>query len=323
MLPAHSSRRTRSSACARRCIARAAFSLRAVQQLRRQLSGPPARDDARDDGDGRAVADPDRRAAPAAFARSRASRGCSRVDRIAVDAFAGINACVGTSLYQLRADDVRSTCSATFPLPGRDSGRGTFRSEESEQKYPKRLGCRTRRVNDGAPSRRDRAETPAARGSPVSSSCVLLVLCVFLWHSVVRIAAPHAQLRVRHRPPKMHRMPRLHDRLQGRARDSGRRESLLGEDGRERHVPRHAPLLLPGPLQSVRRRAVRAHLPDQRALQAPRRHRRSARRLAASAAAPAWRRARTISCSSIRTRTPPRSATSARTASRTSCCRRA
>ena len=34
----------------------------------------------------------------------------------------------------------------------------------------------------------------------------------------------------------------------------------------------------PGALQPVRRRAVRAHLPDQRALQAPRRHRRSARR---------------------------------------------
>ena len=133
----------------------------------------------------------------------------------------------------------------------------------------------------------------------------------------------HAQLRVRHRSPKMHRLSRVHDRLQGRARHSGRRESLLGQDGRERHVPRHAPLLLPGPLQPVRRRAVREDLPDQRALQAPRRHRRSATATAASAAAPAWWRARTISCSSIRTRTPPRSATSARTASRTSCCRRA
>ena len=87
--------------------------------------------------------------------------------------------------------------------------------------------------------------------------------------------------------------------------------------------PDTPPLLLPGPLQPVRRSAVRAHLPDQRALQAPRRHRRSARRQRASAAAPAWWRARTISCSSIRTRAPPRSATSARTASRTSCCRRA
>ena len=88
----------------------------------------------------------------------------------------------------------------------------------------------------------------------------------------------HGQLRVRHRPPKVHRMSRLHHRLQSRARDSGRREPLLGQDGREGHVSRHPPLLFSGPLQPVRRRAVRAHLPDQRALQAPRRHRRSQRR---------------------------------------------
>ena len=42
--------------------------------------------------------------------------------------------------------------------------------------------------------------------------------------------------------------------------------------------PDTPPLLLPGPLQPMRRRAVHEDLPDQRAVQAPRRHRRSARR---------------------------------------------
>ena len=57
----------------------------------------------------------------------------------------------------------------------------------------------------------------------------------------IRYSHPlHAQLRVRHRPAKVHRLSRVHDRLQGRARDSGRREPLLGQDGREGHVPRHA-----------------------------------------------------------------------------------
>ena len=87
--------------------------------------------------------------------------------------------------------------------------------------------------------------------------------------------------------------------------------------------PADAAAVLPGPLQPVRGRAVHEDLPDQRALQAPRRHRRSATATRASAAARAWPRARTISCSSIRTRAPPRSATSARTASRTSSSRRA
>ena len=92
-------------------------------------------------------------------------------------------------------------------------------------------------------------------------------------------AIPHAQLRVRHRSRKMHRLSRLLHRLQGRARDPGRREPLLGQDRRKRHLPRHPPFLLPRPLQPMRRSAVREDLPDQRAVQAPRRHRRSARRL--------------------------------------------
>src|SRR5204862_1563939 len=56
-----------------------------------------------------------------------------------------------------------------------------------------------------------------------------------------------AKLRFRHRSPQMHRVSRVHDRVQGGAPDSRRRESLLGENSRKRHVPRHAPLLLSCP----------------------------------------------------------------------------
>ena len=82
------------------------------------------------------------------------------------------------------------------------------------------------------------------------------------------------------------------------------------------HLPGHAPVLLGPPLQPLRRRAVRDDLPDARALQARRRHRRFRPRplhrlqVLHAGAAPTTR------STSTPTRTPPRSATTARIASR-------
>ena len=73
----------------------------------------------------------------------------------------------------------------------------------------------------------------------------------------------------------MHRLSRVHDSLQGGARDPDRRQPMLGENSRKKAPSPIRAGFLPCPLQSVRRGAVRAHLPDQRPLQAPRRHRRS------------------------------------------------
>ncbi len=62
------------------------------------------------------------------------------------------------------------------------------------------------------------------------------------------VIAIRADLRFRHRPAQVHRLPRVYDRMQGRTSDSCRREPLLGEDRGEGNVPRHPAILLPGSL---------------------------------------------------------------------------
>ena len=85
-------------------VARSALSLRAVQQPGRELPGPPARDDACDDGDGGTAADAHRRgSSPAAAGQIAAlSRQLSR--RADSAAFARLNARVA-ELYQLSAEE--------------------------------------------------------------------------------------------------------------------------------------------------------------------------------------------------------------------------
>ena len=60
----------------------------------------------------------------------------------------------------------------------------------------------------------------------------------------------------------MHRVPRMHDCLQGRERSPARRDAHLRQVGRRRLVPRGAPRLPGDPLQPVRRCAVHRCLPD-------------------------------------------------------------
>ena len=95
-------------------LARAAPALRPVQQLRRELPGASARDDARDDGDGGAAADPDCRSPRRQRAgRSPRSRGCWR-GRPTAAALARLNARVA-ALYQLSAAEFEHVL-GTFPL---------------------------------------------------------------------------------------------------------------------------------------------------------------------------------------------------------------
>ena len=104
-------------------LARSAFSLRPVQQLRRQLPRPPARDDARDDGDGRAAADPDHRGRAGRVPGNRRARAaCCRAAPIRPRS-RRLNARVA-ELYQLSAEEFEHIL-ATFPAdPARTSGRG-------------------------------------------------------------------------------------------------------------------------------------------------------------------------------------------------------
>ena len=95
-------------------LARSALPVRPVQQLRRELPGAAARDDARDDGDGRAAAGaaPPRRAPTAAREIAALSRHLSR--RPDPAALARLNARVA-ELYQLSAEEFVHIL-ATFPL---------------------------------------------------------------------------------------------------------------------------------------------------------------------------------------------------------------
>jgi Fe-S-cluster-containing dehydrogenase component len=93
-------------------------------------------------------------------------------------------------------------------------------------------------------SRGDRSSSSSSRAR-CSEALALERSVSPAWYS----RRPHAQLRVRHRSSQVHRVSRVHDRLQSRARDSDRRQSLLGQDRRERHLPRHPPILFPRPLQ--------------------------------------------------------------------------
>ena len=71
----------------------------------------------------------------------------------------------------------------------------------------------------------------------------------------------------------------MQHRVQVRARRPGRRESLLGQDGREGHVSADPAAVPACALQPVRGRTVHEHLSDGRPLPPTRRHRRSQRRL--------------------------------------------
>ena len=78
-------------------------------------------------------------------------------------------------------------------------------------------------------------------------------------------------------PPRqrqLHRLSRLHRRLQKRARRPPRGEPHLGEIHRDRYVPRRRPQVLGDAMQPVRRRAVHEDLPDLGALSGRERRRR-------------------------------------------------
>ena len=125
----------------------------------------------------------------------------------------------------------------------------------------------------------------------------------------------HDPPRVRPRSALVHRLPRLHRRLQAGARRRARRLPHLGEVHRAGHVPGRAPVLLGDALQPLRRRAVRRGVPGHGAVPARGRDRRLRLRALHRLQGVHERLSRTTRCTSTRSPRRRPSATSARTGS--------
>ena len=84
----------------------------------------------------------------------------------------------------------------------------------------------------------------------------------------------HHELRLHHRQPQMHRLPRLFHRLQGGERSAAGRQPHLGQVRGNRHLPRCQSPFPGDALQPLRQPALRANLPGDGDVPADRRHRR-------------------------------------------------